>query len=92
MFICPQGWLSARMTIRFQHFDYPFSAFRLYSWRLSSSRVSSCGLSLLVFCKITTFGKYAVRLCPLVSAYVRVLTFRRIILTVRLLHLAAHRR
>ena len=45
-------------TIRFLHFDYPFSAFRLYSWRLSSSRVSSCGLSLLVFCKITTFGKY----------------------------------
>ena len=39
--------------------------------------------------KGTTFGKYAVRLCPLVSAYVRVLTFRRIILTVRLLHLAS---
>ena len=39
--------------------------------------------------KVTTFGKYVVRLCPLVSAYVRVLTFRRIILTVRLLHLAS---
>ena len=39
--------------------------------------------------KVTTFGKYAVRLCPLVSAYVRVLTFRRIILTVCLLHLAS---
>ena len=39
--------------------------------------------------KITTFGKYAVRLCPLVSACVRVLTFRRIILTFHLLYLAA---
>ena len=29
--------------------------------------------------------------CPLMSACVRVLTFRRIILTVRLLHLAAYR-
>ena len=25
--------------------DYPFSAFRLYSWRLSSSLASSCALS-----------------------------------------------
>ena len=41
--------------------------------------------------KVTTFEKYVVRLCPLVSAYVRVLTFRRIILTICLLHLAACR-
>ena len=39
--------------------------------------------------KGTTTCNIVVRLCPLVSAYVRVLTFRRIILTIRLLHLAA---
>ena len=93
--------------------DYSFSAFRLYSWRLSSSLVGSCALSaswsscllsslsyplwgltiaygsLDYVYKGTTTCNIVVRLCPLVSAYVRVLTFRRIILTVRLLHLAS---